>query len=119
MIHHLSKFRKVYAMSPQVSASVDDQWDVYEYLASMFHPSKIVGISINSLGASTKIIANGKKELEKFTKDMDELIEETLTDDFADYGDVFHVMENFISTFLAFKDKVKSKPKQELIGYRF
>ena len=59
------------------------------------------------------------KVTEKFIKEMDELIEETLTEEFFDYGDTFRAMEDMISSFDTFKKKI-TKQEQELpIGYRF
>lgn len=61
-----------------------------------------------------------EKVIEKFIKDMDELIEESLTDEFLDYGDSTGMMDDMASTFLAFKDKVKAKEVQDLpVGFRF
>lgn len=47
-----------------------------------------------------------EKVIEEFIKDMDEVIEETLTDEFADYGDTFSAMEDMISTYETFKKKI-------------
>lgn len=49
-----------------------------------------------------------ERELEKFVKDMDKLIEESGTDHFADYGDPYDLICDITSIFLAFKDKMKA-----------
>jgi hypothetical protein len=57
-----------------------------------------------------------KKTVDKFIKDMDELIEESLTDEFFDHGDSTAMMDDMADTFKAFKKKITKTGETKAIN---